>query len=173
MQVLIVDDDINFAHAAIRGFEREGYQASCALNAQDALALAAQKPQWVLLDLNLQATSGLLLLPELRQSLDADARIVILTGYSSIATAVEATRLGADDYLCKPTKLKDIIASFRGERDPSPQIPSEPPSVERLKWEHIQRVLLENEGNVSATARALNMHRRTLQRILSKKPVNR
>ena len=89
--------------------------------------LAAQKPQSVLLDLNLQATSGLLLLPELRQSLDADARIVILTGYSSIATAVEATRLGADDYLCKPAKLREIIASFRGERDPSPQIPSEPP----------------------------------------------
>ena len=138
-----------------------------------ALVLAAQKPQSVLLDLNLQATSGLLLLPELRQSLDADARIVILTGYSSIATAVEATRLGADDYLCKPAKLREIIASFRGERDPSPQIPSEPPSVERLKWEHIQRVLLENEGNVSATALALNMHRRTLQRRLSKKPVSR
>ena len=135
--------------------------------------LAAQKPQSVLLDLNLQATSGLLLLPELRQSLDADARIVILTGYSSIATAVEATRLGADDYLCKPAKLREIIASFRGERDPSPQIPSEPPSVERLKWEHIQRVLLENEGNVSATAGALSMHRRTLQRRLSKKPVSR
>ena len=94
-----------------------------------ALVLAAQKPQSVLLDLNLQATSGLLLLPELRQSLDADARIVILTGYSSIATAVEATRLGADDYLCKPTKLKDIIASFRGERDSSPQIPVNLPQL--------------------------------------------
>lgn len=173
-RILIIDDDQIFAETAQRAFEREGFQAAFECEADAALATASRwRPQFVLLDLNLGDTTGLALLPELIQILESSAKIVILTGYSSIATAVEATRLGAHDYLCKPTKLQDIIACFTGKKPSEPKIPDQPPSVERVKWEHIQRVLQEHDGNISATARALNMHRRTLQRILAKKPVAR
>jgi two-component system response regulator RegA len=99
---------------------------------------------------------------------------VVLTGYSSIVTAVEATRAGATNYLCKPATIEEVLAAFGGGTDPADTpIPSDPISVDRLEWEHIQRVLQEHEGNVSATARALGMHRRTLQRKLQKRPVRR
>jgi two-component system response regulator RegA len=173
-RVLIIDDDQAFAETAQRAFEREGFEATFECSTDFAITKAsAWRPEFVLLDLNLGETSGLSLLPKLIEVLGPTVKIVILTGYSSIATAVEATRLGAHDYLCKPTKLNDIIACFTGQKTVEPAIPDLPPSVERVKWEHIQRVLQEHDGNISATARALNMHRRTLQRILAKKPVAR
>ena len=118
-------------------------------------------------------TSGLVLLPRLLE-LAPQSLIVVLTGYSSIVTAVEATRAGATNYLCKPATIEEILAAFAGSTsaDNTP-IASDPISVERLEWEHIQRVLHEHDGNVSATARALGMHRRTLQRKLQKRPVRR
>jgi two-component system response regulator RegA len=126
----------------------------------------------VVLDLNLNGSSGLALIPQLL-AINADCRIVVLTGYASIATAVDAIKLGAVQYLAKPVEIEAILAAF--ETDDVPDLetaaPDEPLSVDRLEWEHIQRVLNENDGNISATARALKMHRRTLQRKLSKRPV--
>jgi two-component system response regulator RegA len=99
-------------------------------------------------------------------------RILILTGYSSIATAVEAIKLGAQNYLCKPAGTEELVAALESTvADPGIAIPDNPPSVERMEWEHIQRVLRENDNNISATARSLGMHRRTLQRKLQKRPV--
>jgi two-component system response regulator RegA len=117
--------------------------------------------------------SGLALVRELTR-LRRDMRIVVLTGYGSIATAVEAIKLGATYYLAKPAAPDEIVAALgREARDPSLPVSAEPLSVDRLEWEHIQKVLAEHQGNISATARALKMHRRTLQRKLAKKPVPR
>ena len=106
--------------------------------------------------------------------LDAEMRVVILTGYSSIATAVEAIKRGATNYLCKPADADDVLTALLSEHaDLTTLVPENPMSVDRLQWEHIQRVLAEHDGNISATARALGMHRRTLQRKLQKRPVRR
>jgi two-component system, response regulator RegA len=103
-----------------------------------------------------------------------EASLVVLTGYSSIATAVEATKSGASNYLCKPASIDEVLAAFgAGDSAAEIEVPNDPISVERLEWEHIQRVLNDNDGNISATARALGMHRRTLQRKLQKRPVRR
>jgi two-component system response regulator RegA len=127
-------------------------------------------PSHVLLDLNMPGTSGLVALPGLL-ACAPDARVVVLTGYSSIATAVEATKAGATNYLCKPASIDEILAAF-GETPAEPAaVPSQPTSLDRLEWEHLQRVLRDHDGNISATARALGMHRRTLQRKLAKRPV--
>ena len=138
-----------------------------------ALALAREiVPSRVVLDLNLNGSSGLALIPELL-AINAACRIVVLTGYASIATAVDAIKLGAVQYLAKPVEIEAILAAFEDDEGPDFDLPAsdEPLSVDRLEWEHIQRVLNENDGNISATARALKMHRRTLQRKLSKRPV--
>jgi two-component system response regulator RegA len=112
-------------------------------------------------------------LPKLLE-LDPEMRVLILTGYSSIATAVEAIKRGACNYLCKPADADDVLAALLSEHaDLDTLVPENPMSVDRLQWEHIQRVLTEHEGNISATARALGMHRRTLQRKLQKRPVRR
>ncbi|MGB8545583.1 MAG: helix-turn-helix domain-containing protein, partial [Azonexus sp.] len=105
--------------------------------------------------------------------INPDCRVVVLTGYASITTAVDAIKLGAVQYLAKPVEIEAILGAFENDDDPDLDMvaPDEPLSVDRLEWEHIQRVLNENEGNISATARALKMHRRTLQRKLSKRPV--
>ena len=111
---------------------------------------------------------------ELLLELDPEMRVVILTGYSSIATAVEAIKRGACNYLCKPADADDVMAALLSQHaDLDSLVPDNPMSVDRLQWEHIQRVLGEHEGNISATARALGMHRRTLQRKLQKRPVRR
>ena len=102
-----------------------------------------------------------------------DCRIVVLTGYGAIATAVAAVKIGATDYLSKPADVEDIIRSLTATQDERPAPPENPMSADRVRWEHIQRVLTEHEGNISATARALGMHRRTLQRKLQKRPVRR
>jgi two-component system response regulator RegA len=171
---LLVDDDETFSSVLARALGRRGYRVSQANSFQDALErLAAEVPERAIVDLNLGERSGLQLIPALRQA-RPDMQILVLTGYSSIATAVEAIKLGAVNYLCKPAGADDILAALNcSEPDPSLRVPAAPPSVERLEWEHIQRVLQDNGSNISATARALGMHRRTLQRKLKKRPVGR
>lgn len=168
---LLVDDDQALCHVLERALARRGHQAYSAQNIDSALQLVHQHTfTKAVVDLKLAQESGLTLIRELKEqqpSLD----IVMLTGYSSISTAVEAIKLGALNYLCKPADTEDILAAFNLSGETSLSIPSNPPSVDRLEWEHIQKVLQENDGNISATARRLGMHRRTLQRKLQKRPV--
>ena len=170
--ILIIDDDQVFNTILVRTLERRGYPARGALDVASALALAAETlPSRVILDLNLNGSSGLGLIPELL-AINPACEIVVLTGYASIATAVEAVKRGAIQYLAKPVEIEAILAAFENDDtlDPDPGFSDEPLSIDRMEWEHIQRVLVENDGNISATARALKMHRRTLQRKLSKRP---
>ncbi|MWJ28431.1 response regulator transcription factor [Halomonas sediminis] len=173
-RLLIIDDDEMFCHVLSRALTRRGYQVLIAYDAEQALALASQyNPTMATLDLKLEHSSGLKLLPELLE-VAPHCRIVVLTGYSSIATAVEAIKLGAVNYLCKPADAEDVLAAFEREGgDPNAEVAENPPSINRITWEHIQKVLQEHDGNISATARALGMHRRTLQRKLQKRPVRR
>ncbi|UTW45242.1 response regulator transcription factor [bacterium SCSIO 12696] len=171
---LVVDDDPTFAATLARSLQRRGHHVNVANSAEEALEQARQKPpQKAVLDLKLAETSGLHLLTELKHH-HPQCQMVMLTGYSSVATAVEAIKLGAVNYLCKPASLMDIINAFNTDSgDPGTMIEDTPPSVDRLEWEHIQRVLAENSNNISATARQLGMHRRTLQRKLQKRPVKK
>jgi two-component system, response regulator RegA len=172
MDILIIDDDETFNGVLRRALGRRGFAAQGATDAQAALALARQTPpDCVVLDLNLAGNSGLALIQPLL-GINPACRIVMLTGYSSIATAVDAIKLGAVQYLAKPVEVEAILAAFEAAEGPDVSEPpsGQPLSVDRLEWEHIQRVLHENEGNISATARALKMHRRTLQRKLMKRP---
>lgn len=173
-RLLIVDDDEMFCHVLNRALTRRGYEVIVAHDAEQALAMAAQHlPTMATLDLKLENSSGLKLLPELL-AISPQCRIVVLTGYSSIATAVEAIKLGAVNYLCKPVDADDVLTAFeRQSGDPDIELADNPPSINRITWEHIQKVLQEHDGNISATARALGMHRRTLQRKLQKRPVRR
>ncbi len=172
--ILLVDDDDALTGVMARGFRRRGFTVRCCASAEQARAAChTSPPSHILLDLNMPGTSGLVILPELLR-LAPGARLVVLTGYSSIATAVEATKAGALNYLCKPATVEEILVAFDSGRDaPAVEVPADPISVDRLEWEHIQRVLQDNDGNISATARALGMHRRTLQRKLRKRPVRR
>ena len=172
-RILIIDDDKHFAQVLERSLSRRGYNTRIALNADQALAILKQDSfEWISLDLRLGDDSSLRLLPELKPLCTDETRIVVLTGFASIPTAVEAVKQGAFNYLHKPASVKELIQAFEGT-SPAPALPEEdtPMSVERLEWEHIQRVLHENDGNISSTARALGMHRRTLQRKLQKRPV--
>jgi len=173
-RLLIVDDDEMFCHVLDRALSRRGYRVLVAHDAEQALALAHQhRPELATLDLKLEHESGLKLLPELLE-IAPECRVVVLTGYSSIATAVEAIKLGAVNYLCKPADAEEVLAAFSKEGgDPETEVAEQPPSINRIAWEHIQKVLQEHDGNISATARALGMHRRTLQRKLQKRPVRR
>lgn len=172
-RILIIDDDEHFTQVLSRSLERQHYTTAIANNCADALSqCAAFEPDWIILDLRLEQESGLALISPLVKHCPS-CRIVVLTGYASIPTAVEAIKLGAHNYLHKPVSLQDLIAAFAD--DASAESTEENSgsenavmSMKRLEWEHIQRVLAENDGNVSATARALNMHRRTLQRKLQK-----
>lgn len=171
--MLVIDDDPSFNAILVRTLERRGQQAHGALDIAGALEKAREiQPERVILDLNLNGTSGLTLIPQLLEIIP-DCRIVVLTGYASIATAVDAVKLGAIQYLAKPVEIEAILSAFEEDANPDFDLPisDEPLSVDRLEWEHIQRVLNENDGNISATARALKMHRRTLQRKLAKRPV--
>ena len=169
--LLIIDDDDTFAAVLARSLSRRGFSVQHAANPVAALAAVATPPDGIVLDLNLAGDSGLRLLPQLLQRAPA-ARLLVLTGYASIATAVEAVKLGAVNYLAKPATVDDILAAL-GQVAPNPAlaIGSQPMSLKRVSWEHLQRVLAEHGGNVSATARALGMHRRSLQRMLAKRPV--
>jgi len=172
LDFLIVDDDDAFSSILARTLARRGFRVETACDDTAALAVCANMwVQRIILDLKLEQGSGLNLIGRLREAA-ADARIVILTGYSSIPTTVEAIKLGAINYLCKPASADDIIDAFEHRSgNPDVEVPQQPHSVKRLEWEHIQRVLSDNDGNISATARALGMHRRTLQRKLQKRPV--
>jgi len=164
---LLIDDDESFLQLLRRSLSRHGIDSVISRTRSEARqALAENHFDRCVLDLNLAGESGLQLLPELL-TLQPGLPVLVLTGYGSIATAVEAMRRGAINYLCKPASMNQILAGFE-PLEAAPELRSEPPSVEEMEWEHIQRVLSENDGNISATARALNMHRRTLQRKLQK-----
>ena len=168
--LLIVEDDASLRSVLARAMERRGFSVRVAEDAEQALASArAQPPTHAIVDLRLPGASGLTVVPALR-ALDAAMRIVVLTGYASIATAVEAIKLGATHYLAKPVDADQIVAAF-GETagNAAAEVPQKPLSVDRLEWEHIQKILGEHDGNISATARSLGMHRRTLQRKLGKR----
>jgi two-component system response regulator RegA len=169
MNYLLVDDDAVFSSVLARMLKRRGDQAITASNGEEAAAQCNESIDRVVLDLKLEQESGLSILQQLR-AIQPDIQVVILTGYSSISTAVEAIKLGAYNYLCKPASVDEIIAAFENSAG-EVALEQSPPSVNRLEWEHIQRVLNENGGNISATARSLGMHRRTLQRKLQKRPV--
>lgn len=167
--VLIVDDDETFLQVLARSLRRKGYDAITAHSADRARELLQRHyPQMAIVDLKMQGESGLSLIPDLR-AFSEKLNIVVLTGYASIATAVEAIRLGAKDYLCKPVDTDQILNALTGH-PLSSSVPESPMSISRVEWEHIQKVLHEQQGNISATARSLGMHRRTLQRKLAKRP---
>ena len=169
--LLLVDDDPTFCEAMRRALARRGFRVALAHDVDAALAsILIETPAYAIVDLKMPGKSGLTLIPQLR-ALSERMRIVVLTGYASVATAVEAIKLGATHYLAKPVDADAVVAAFgRESGDPLAALAPQPLSVDRLEWEHIQRVLGENNGNVSATARSLKMHRRTLQRKLSKRP---
>ena len=169
-RILIIDDEEHFAQVLSRSLSRLGHYTVCANNAEQAISAITQDSfDWISLDLRLGQDSGLTLISQL-QSRAQESRIVILTGFASIPTAVEAIKLGAFNYLHKPATVKELLHAFEDGSEEEAVIEASPMSVERLEWEHIQRVLHENEGNVSSTARVLGMHRRTLQRKLQKHP---
>jgi len=172
--LLIIEDDEVFASVSSRALSRRGYEVVMANDISSAREMIISHPvQFAIVDLNLAGHSALELIPTLRAR-NPNARILMLTGYASIATAVEAIKLGADNYLAKPADIDEILAALDedAEQDDCDAEFQEPMSVRRLEWEHIQKVLLENQGNISETARQLKMHRRTLQRKLQKKPVS-
>jgi two-component system response regulator RegA len=169
--MLLVDDDENFSHVLSRALNRRGFDVTVANSSSEALAMSERHFDQAIIDLKLADNSGLALIAELKRRQPA-LEIVMLTGYSSVATAVEAVKLGAINYLCKPANTDEILAAFGHQAaNVAATIPENRPSIDRLEWEHIQKVLLEQGGNISATARVLGMHRRTLQRKLSKRPV--
>lgn len=170
--MLIVEDDEIFARVLATTLRHHGIEVQSASNSHDALALAQSHAfNAAVLDLKLAGETSLALIPALK-TLHPELRILMLTGYASIQTAVEAIKLGAANYLPKPATVAEILAALGSDKaDPDIAAADQPLSVDRLEWEHIQRVLAEHDGNISATARALNMHRRTLQRKLGKKPV--
>lgn len=173
MKILIVDDDEAFRLVLLRAFQRRGLEAVQAADAAAARSqAAAEAPDACILDLRLGQDSGLRLLPELLR-LRPGLKVVVLTGYASIATAIEAVKQGAVNYLPKPADVGEILAALEpaGPLPAGMVLESAPMSVDRLEWEHIQKVLAEHGGNISETARSLGMHRRTLQRKLQKRPV--
>jgi two-component system response regulator RegA len=170
---LIVDDDPAFCAALAHSLGRLQHETVIAHDADAAMRECARfRPQRAILDLKLAESSGLHLIPRLK-ALDPDLHIVVLTGYASVATAVNAIKLGATHYLGKPAGIAEILTAFEDEASaaPEPTPPATIPSLERVEWEHIQRVLDAHGGNIATTARALGMHRRTLQRKLTKRPV--
>jgi len=172
-RLLIVDDDEVFLQVLGRALQRRGFEVVKATTASAARQLAEQhRPDYALVDLKLGQDSGLDVIDALQQVVPGMV-IVVMTGYASIATAVAAVKRGAANYLAKPVKADDILRALAGN-DPLLEELGEysPMSVERLEWEHIQKVLSEHDGNISATARSLGMYRRTLQRKLAKKPVS-
>lgn len=167
--LLIVEDDRAFRQRLRVTLERRGFQVVEAESLEQAGHLSAlHKPRFAIVDMRLGDGNGLDLVPTLRQVRE-DMRIVILTGYGNIASAVSAVKAGAVDYLAKPADADEIAAVLLTPEGASPPPPDNPMSADRVKWEHIQRVYEMCDRNVSETARRLNMHRRTLQRILAKR----
>lgn len=172
-RMLLIDDDLAFCQVLARMLARRGVEVRARHDAASALAALDEfVPDGIVLDLKLGADNGLLLINDLRERCP-DARIVLATGYASIATAVDAMRRGAWNYLPKPFDIDALAQSFEtaSAQAPPPEPPAEPSSLRRQGWEHMQRVLAECGGNVSAAARVLGVDRRTLQRRLAKRPV--
>lgn len=172
--LLLVDDDPTFCQVLGEALSKRGFCVRIAHNVEEGRRLAQESaPVYAVVDLKMSGPSGLELVADLSHS-NRTIKIVVLTGYASIATAVEAIKLGATHYLTKPADADEIVAAFgRGAGDPTTPLAPGPLSVNRLEWEHIQRVLAECGGNISAAARRLGMHRRTLQRKLNKYPARR
>ncbi|HMV67336.1 MAG TPA: response regulator [Myxococcota bacterium] len=170
--LLLVDDDEIFRTRAARAFEERGFEVRSAGSAEEAIELArAEPPEYATVDLRMPGAGGLTLVDELL-ALDPHTRVVVLTGYGSVATAVEAMRRGAVHYLQKPVDADAVAAALRGE-DVAAGQEAELPSLARQEWEYIQRVLDEVDGNVSEAARRLRIHRRSLQRKLQRRPPRR
>ncbi len=170
--LLLVDDDPTLCRVLANALENRGFAVTVAHDVTAAARTARQTaPDYAVLDLKLPGSSGLSLIAELK-SLNAGMRILVLTGYASISTSVQAIKLGATQYLPKPADADEVVAALHsGQGDASVPVNTAPLSLRRLEWEHIQKVLADNGGNVSATARSLRMHLRTLQRKLAKRPV--
>jgi two-component system response regulator RegA len=172
-KILIVDDDVTFAQIMQRALVRRGFDVDI-FNAPEPAINAMQYYAYTkaIVDLKIAQDSGLALIKDLK-TIRPNVDIIMLTGYSSISTAVEAIKLGALNYLCKPVEIDEILQAFSITANQQEIIlPENPTSLDRLEWEHIQKTLQDNNGNVSATARLLGMHRRTLQRKLQKRPVS-
>lgn len=170
--ILVVEDDDAFRVLLVKALEARGYEAHGVADATSAIAAArADSPEMAVVDLKLQNDSGLDVVRELKR-IDASTAVVVLTGYGSIATALESIRLGAMHYLTKPTDPDRILAAFeRGLAARPRDLPIDTPSLARVEWEHLQRVLTDCGGNISEAARRLGMHRKSLQRKLAKRPV--
>lgn len=172
--LLLLDDDDVFATRMAKALSTRGFDVTRAATAADAIARAKEdSPEYALVDLRLPDGHGLDVVAELH-AIDGTTRIVVLTGYGAIATAVESLKRGASDYLTKPVDADQVAAAFAApERAPDRARAFTVPSLARVEWEHIQRVMTECQGNVSQAARVLGLHRRSLQRKLAKYPVNR
>ncbi len=167
--LLLVDDDEPFLRRLARAMEKRGFEPEMAESVAAGKAIAtARPPAYAVVDLRLEDGNGLDVVEVIREK-RPDARVVVLTGYGAIATAVAAVKLGATDYLSKPADANDITNALLAKSGETPPPPENPMSADRVRWEHIQRVYELCDRNVSETARRLNMHRRTLQRILAKR----
>jgi two-component system response regulator RegA len=170
--LLLVDDDETFCMVLEQALKKRQFEVFVAHDLETGLDLAEKvEPEYAVIDLRIGHESGLLMVKRLKE-LDDNTSIVMLTGFASVATAVEAIKLGATHYLTKPADADEIVAALHKEEgDANVEIKDKPLSVKRLEWEHLQKVLVEHDNNISAAARALGMHRRTLQRKLEKRPV--
>ncbi len=167
--LLILDDDEPFLRRLSRAMEKRGFEVTAVETvAAGRAAAAAHPPAYAVVDMRLEDGNGLDLVEMLRER-RPDSRIVVLTGYGAIATAVAAVKIGAWDYLSKPADANDVTGALLATEQERPEPPENPMSADRVRWEHIQRVYELCDRNVSETARRLNMHRRTLQRILAKR----
>jgi two-component system response regulator RegA len=167
--LLIVDDDRPFLNRLARAMEGFGFRVTMAETVADAIAaIRSAAPNFVITDMRLTDGNGLDVISELK-NVRPDARGIVLTGYGNIATAVTAVKLGAFDYLAKPAEADEIYKALMAVRHDKAELPDNPMSADRVRWEHIQRIYELCGRNVSETARRLNMHRRTLQRILAKR----
>lgn len=167
--LLIVDDDRAFLARLARAMEARGFEVEAAASVEDGLSsLKRRPPAFAVVDLRLEDGNGIDVIAALKE-VRPEARAVVLTGYGNIATAVTAVKLGAIDYLAKPADADAVYGALVGDKDNRALLPDNPMSADRVRWEHIQRVYELCNRNVSETARRLNMHRRTLQRILAKR----
>ncbi len=168
--LLILDDDEPFRRRLARAMEKRGFDpVMTAESVAEGLSVArSNPPAFAVVDLRLEDGNGLEVVEAIHEA-RPDSRVIVLTGYGAIATAVAAVKIGAIDYLSKPADADDVEAAFRAKADDKPAPPENPMSADRVRWEHIQRVFELCDRNVSETARRLNMHRRTLQRILAKR----
>lgn len=174
--VLVVDDEDSLRERILRAFRDRGHEARGAATAEAALALAqADSPEWAIVDLRLPDGHGLALVRALH-ALDPTTRIVVYTGYGSIPTALEALRAGAVHYLTKPAAFAELLAAFdlaEPGRAAAADLPLDVPSLDRVEWEHIERVLASCQGNITQAAALLGIHRRSLQRKMSRHPARR